>query len=229
MGGEPVPEHEDYPKTIDMIEVPHYYQLDPAVVGDEPESRTVCAVVAMKSVIDFYRLSSAQPELPFAELKNMMEQWGGRLEGSSLWRHDGEVNTLKSLGLTAWRRNWEAPSQDTSYFEEAEGYDAEQMAALDAQTQAEMGLDKRQAAQKALCSAIQSGNPVIVSVKPNFTHNKDSHQVVLHGWETSPSGDTLHIEDPIVPAQEQAERGTISADYFFEYFNYRAIFAQPTP
>jgi len=222
-----MPEAAEYPKQIDMIEVPHYYQLDPTVVGDEPEARTVCSVVAMKSLIDYYELLQGEPAMPFAELKQLMEEWGGRLEGSSLWRHDAQVNTLKALGLTAWRRNWEAPSQDPAYFAESEGYDESQLSRVQGQISSEMGLEPRQAAKKALIEAIRAGAPVIVSVKPGFTHNKDSHQVVLHGWETSPAGDTLHIEDPIVPAEEQAELGTITEDYFFDHFNYRAIFATP--
>lgn len=220
-------EHSDRPMTqpIDVqLTVPSYSQMDERWGFEPGTERSMCGIVCVKAVADYYaeRVGGAAPAP--TELADEVRRMGGWGEvGIS---HAAEVNLLKAQGLLAWRRNWDAPDSDPQWLVDHEGYDPAQVAAVRLQQAAEDAVTtKPERELLAITEALTAQNPVIASVRAGYGGNQASHQVVIIGRQRDVAGDSLLVMDP-----ERATGTNVlkdRTDHFLAYFNNRAIFVAP--
>lgn len=198
------------------LTVNHSWQEDPELLHVHlMEPRQRCGLACLEMIIE-YQLGQ---HVPAAEIFKRSESYEAINEHNDWW-HPGQVRVLTSYGLVAWRRNWTAPSQDTTFFEENEGYSVAQMSAV--QYQIGLEADRRSLIDKFLLSlhdALELGNPVIVSVKSGFSDNRENHQVVIAGYRSVERAFLVH--DPV----QSAGPSVVDEHYLAEYANYWAIFS----
>jgi hypothetical protein len=220
---------ETAPEPLDIyLDVEHVWQQDPEHNIPENERRKICAIACMKMIIDY-----TLPEQSTVSLHSMYREMkaSGAQNSDLNWKHADEVNYLKKLGLVAWRRNWNAPSQDPKYFADNEGYNIDQLVAVSDQISDEEYRESRGNLKGkflfSLIKAFKSGMPVIVSVKANMSgywENSENHQIVLNGYTNENGIDYLYYTDPILPPEKHQDRQKISVEDFFESSNFLAIF-----
>jgi len=209
-----------------FLNVAHIWQEDPEHDIPPKEGRKICAIAAMKIIID-YLPPHEDKSIKLGEIRNWMVSHDGLEPTKSNWYHHKQVEYLSKLGYIAWRRNWRAPSQDPSWFEKNENYSLSQMDAVTTQIESEKNIEPLK--QKVLQSFINQFNkdcPVIVSVKLGFDSHGENHQLVLNGYLKNNSGEHLYIVDPILHPHEVQPKQKVELETFFKYFNYFAIFAE---
>jgi len=236
LGGPPMPTQEpaNESNNIDIyLDVDHVWQLDAEHNIAADQRRTICAIACMKILIDF--VMSEQAKL--ISLKTMFTEMkdSGAQNDNMHWKHSDQVDYFKKLGLISWRRNWLAAGSDSAWLRENEGYDNNQITMIEKQTQHEeaepSGLEDIK--NKSLLSfrqSFDSGMPVIASVKPGFSTNKQDHQIVLNGIVKQDGIDYLYFTDPVQDPAARQEKQKVELKRFFDFFNFRAIFVtQPEP
>ncbi len=208
------------PETASALSTafPRYSQLDPTWDFEPGTERGMCGIVSLKSLLD-YHLADTAPDM--FELRTLAAATGALQNGGS--RHPGQVDLLNLYGLLGWRRNWRAPSADTQWLVDNEGYSAQQTDAIDTQLLLESQKPSSDAAVVSIKAAVDEGYPVIASVAKGHYKNRADHQVVVVGIE--PDTDAITIMDPV--RSPGSPHHTESLAYFLEYFNQRAIFTKP--
>ena len=214
-------EHQDI-----YLDVNHVWQEDPEHNIPPEEARKVCAIAAMKIVMD-YLPPEGDRSIQLAEIREWMIAHHGLNEVSN-WLHAAQVDYFKKLGYTAWRRNWQAPTQDPTWFVNHEHYDVHQLKAVTDQGVAEHLFETT--IEKVTHSFVQSFKnncPVIASVKLGFDEHGANHQIVLNGFKSDESHSYFYYTDPIDNPAMHTDRQLMTTERFFQYFNYLAIFAKP--
>jgi len=208
-------------KTIENFS--HYSQLDPQwgfAIGTE---RSMCGLVCVKSILDYYSHKSGF-ETPYISTLLAMVDAAHDIKQNGI-SHAVEVAIFKAHGLTAWRRNWEAPSSDSSWLVQNEHYSNQQVEAVDTQQLHEQTFDSiRERQLVSINEALANENPIIASMKAGFGGNSGDHQVVIVGKEQNEEGEAFVIMDP-----EHIPGSTLHIEpieRFFHYFNNRAIFTK---
>ena len=201
------------------------WQLDPRHPIPEEERRTSCAVATAKMLLDHFR-PDRSGEFPFHRVREEMIRAGGK-DSHGHWRHAAQVRFLASLGLVAWRRNWNAPGQDVQWLADHEDYSPEQVAAVRAQTAAEQALPPEARAWHSLRTMLFAAGPVIASVKPGFTTNRQNHQVLLLGCRSDGRTESVAFVDPLEDPQAARAPRELELPRFLAFFNRRAVFARP--
>ncbi len=200
------------------IQLKHTWQEDPELLSvNLMEPRQRCGLACLHMVIEHYM----QQDISADEIFRRAESYEAINEHNDWW-HPGQVRVLQSYGLTAWRRNWTAPPNGPSYLAIHEGYTEAQMQAVTHQMQEEeryRALSER--FTHSVNTALLRGAPVIVSVKSDFSHNKENHQVVVAGFDSESR--VYSVYDPVM----QAGPSAVSEVYLLEYVNYWAIFVSP--
>lgn len=206
------------------LNVGHVWQLDPKLgIADDEERYRVCALAAMKSVIE-YMLPKTAGSLKLDKLKAAMINRDG-LTDDGEWKHIAQVEVLKEdFGLIAWRWKW-GGEREIERFASVEGYNDQQMTEVKRQYHEEEKLSNiNDQVRLSMLSSFQSGAPVIVSVKAGFGANKSGHQIVLNGYRKDSRDEYFYFVDPLASWLEHNQNQKVNFDYFFKYFNYRAIF-----
>jgi hypothetical protein len=226
IGGAPMPfsePHQESEKSDKYLDVDHVWQLDPEHKIPEDQRRTICAIACMKIVID-YVLPEEASKISLKEMYTKMKASGAQNENSH-WKHSDQVDYFKGLGLTSWRRNWEAAGSDPSWLADNEGYDSSQVAMVEKQVGSEAThADNKEKSLLSLSESFEADMPVVASVKPGFSTNKQDHQIVLNGMTTQEGVDYLYFTDPVQDPEVRQEKQKVTVERFFEFFNYRAIF-----
>lgn len=205
------------------LEFEHNSQLDSKWNFEPGTERMMCGLVCLKSVIDYYSDQSGieSPDMDTL-VRTVKEANDPKENGTS---HAVQVDILKSQGLVAWRRNWDAPSSDTKWLVKNERYLSEQISAIDKQTSYEYRLSTlREQMLVSITNSLAEGNPVIASVQAGFDSNRADHQIVITGKTTTEQGEDFVIMDPI--RSPGSSLHTVTVDQFFDYFNNRAIFTK---
>lgn len=196
----------------------HTWQEDPELLRVHTmEPRQRCGLACLHMVIEYMLGQLVDAD----EIFRRAESYEA-INDHNDWWHPGQVRVLQSYGITAWRRNWTAPNNDPSYFASHEGYSPEQMQAVTTQMEDEQryrALSER--FSHSVNTALLHGTPVIVSVKSDFSHNKENHQVVVAGFDSETR--VYSVYDPVM----QAGPSAVSEVYLLEYVNYWAIFISP--
>ncbi|MEI7818507.1 MAG: C39 family peptidase [bacterium] len=195
----------------------HSWQEDPEMISVQlmvPRQR--CGLACLEMVIEF----ALQRHIDATEIYHRATSYQA-INKHNDWWHPGQVKVLASYGIVAWRRNWTVLKQDPSYFIEHEGYGSEQMAAVTSQIENESKVrTMSEAFVMSLRASLESNNPVIVSVKTDFSQNKENHQVVIAGYDSETQ--QYSVYDPVMPTGP----AMIDESYLLAYTNYWAIFVQ---
>ncbi len=200
-------------------ELQHVWQEKPDlehIVDLAPRQR--CGLACMVMQLHYYGIPA------MAEDVLKIAQRFHAISTDCMWLHAGQVQTLTHYGLIAWRRNWHFQSQKLSpseYFRTQEGYNEAQLNAFKWQSAGEGVLPTPEARfLHSLQVSLLAGDPVIVSVKPFFSHNHQNHQIVVAGWDEARL--TYRVYDPIQPDGPTQ----VHESYLLEYANLWAIFTQ---
>lgn len=214
------------PTSSDIkLGVSAYSQMDPQWGFESGTERSMCGIMCLKTLADYYASITEKSAPLVPQLLDEVNAAGGWI-GTGIISHAVEVDILKQLGLIAWRRNWYAPTTDPQWLVENEGYNPEQVAAVNVQQAAESSAASVENNQlRSFQAALAAGNPVIASVRAGFSGNKTTHQIVVAGWENNAHGGSFWVMDPELPPGSPVHKS--KASHFFKYFNSRAIFAQP--
>jgi len=201
----------------------HYSQLDPKWGFASGTERSMCGLICVKAIIDHYNNKSGF-DIPHISTLLAMVDSAHDIKPNGI-SHAVEVDILKAHNLIAWRRNWEAPSTDSSWLVDNEHYTDEQLRAINTQQLQELAFDSlRERQLLSIDEALNNENPVIASMKAGFGGNSGDHQVVIVGREHSEEGEAFVIMDP-----EHIPGSTLHIEpleRFFKYFNNRAIFVK---
>ena len=213
-----------------VLDVDHVWQLDPEHEIAEDERKRICAIACMKMVIDFV-VPEQGKQLSLHTMYEEMKASGAR-NSKLYWRHPDQVDYFKSLGLTSWRRNWHAPSNDPKWFAENEHYNTDQLVAVSSQMSNEQRFSKGQLRGQflySLRSSFAKDMPVIASVRADMSgrpSEETNHQVVLCGYEKYQAGGRIFFVDPILAPEDHKDQQSISVEDFFKASNYLAIFVE---
>jgi hypothetical protein len=202
------------------LDVPYYYQNDPANGLTEYWQERSCGILALKMVIDYYRLQQGLEPVVVSELFDRAMELGGVDEAGN-WRHAGLVKTTRTYGLESWRRVFSL-STDQRKAVLAEGASAVEVLANN--------LQQRREALPTLVDSIEHGHPVIISVAKNFDEIDKPHLVVVTGIRRRVELGAymgLFYHDPYKEEVEDRKDRYISIEHFNSKWNYLGIFVQP--
>ncbi len=208
------------------LDVNHVWQEDPEHHIPPNESRRICAIAAMKVVID-YLPPESDKSIKLAQIREWLLAHNG-LNSDRNWLHSAQVDYLTKLSYTAWRRNWNIERQDASWLVKNENYSAAQESELNRQIHSEEQIDSlKDKVSHSLIESFRHNCPVIVSVKLGFDTHGENHQIVLNGYKKDNEHDYFYYTDPIDKPEEHSARQKITTERFYRYFNYLAIFTKP--
>lgn len=177
-----------------------------------------CGLACMTMQLHYYGIPATAEEVLAAARRHKA------FNDKGWWWHPNQVNLLKEYGLVAWRRNWHFTPGDLSpaeHFRVREGYNEQQLNAFKWQVATEEPYSLPEAKfLHSLQLSLLAGDPVIVSVKPGFSNNKQNHQVVVSGWNEADL--TYEVYDPI----QEFGPAKVHESYLSEYANLWAIFTQ---
>lgn len=208
------------------LDVNHVWQEDPEHHIPKEEARRICAIAAMKIVID-YLPPSSDKSIKLVQIREWLLAHNG-LNSESNWLHSAQVDYLKKLGYISWRRNWNIIQQDPTKLIKSENYSLVQEKELNSQVKTEENIsDLDLKVKNSLVESFRHNCPVIVSVKLGFDDHGENHQIVLNGYQKNDTHDYFYYTDPIEKPEEYSARQKITTERFFRYFNYLAIFTKP--
>lgn len=197
-----------------LLDLKHFWQLSKDIQLPLEEKKSLCAIVAMKMIVDYWLDNSITIE----SLKELVEQSGGRAANGD-WLQSAEVEAFKKIGFVSWRRNWNLAKRDYEYLKEKENYSIDQLKLLQFQ---HFG-----AALPSIINSLKLGLPLIASVKKDFEDNAKNHQIVIRGFARKDNKIDIYYLDPFLPYEEQLERSSVGLSEFLFFFNYQAIFVVP--
>lgn len=207
--------------SLDLhLDVPYYRQNDPNGGLSEFWQARSCGVLALKMVIDYWRLKNDQPPVELLELfDKAMANDGVDKDGN--WMHSSLVKTAQDYDLLSWRRMWSL-SSDQRRGAAASGVDGDSLIRNEIQ--------QRREALPTLVEALVQGKPVIISVAKNFDSVDKPHLVVLTGVrrrEKLGAFEGIFYNDPYAPTASDAKDRYVSISKFNEKWNYLAVFVEP--
>lgn len=179
-----------------MINIPFFSQLDESV--PLKYQRHVCALACIKMIFDTRNIKNS-----FEDIYNEAEIVGGR--ESEGWTHETIIRIFRNHGISAYRQ-------------EFLGHD------IDIQTRtAQIAKHTERFVKEGILKikkSIDKSNPVLVSVKPGFSENKDHHVVLIIGYEE----DSFIILDPILDLEQNPKK--VSLQEFGNFWKKFAIFVE---
>ncbi len=209
-------------ETIEhILDVPYYRQIDTESPLSAYWQERSCGILALKMVIDYYRLQKAQEPVDLKELFDKALAGGGVDENKN-WIHAALVKTASDYGLVAWRRNWNLSAAGRQHFT-AEGQSTQTLTRINNQQQRE--------ALPTLVDQVESGYPVIISVAKNFDEVDKPHLVVLTGIKRKPEVggyQGFFYNDPYTISETDSKDRYVAIDRFIDKWNYLAIFVEPS-
>ncbi len=202
------------------LDVPYYRQNDPNGVLSKFWQERSCGVLALKMVIDYWRLKDELAPVDLQELFDRAIANDG-VDANGNWLHSALVKTASDYDLLSWRRMWRL-SSDQRRGAAASGVAGAALLRNEIQQQRE--------ALPTLVEALVQGSPVIISVAKNFDEVAKPHLVVLTGVRRRTklgAFEGVFYNDPYSPTASDAKDRYVSISKFNEKWNYLAIFAEP--
>ena len=178
------------------LNIPFFSQLDDSV--PEEHKRSVCALACTKMI-----LNSRGSILAFEDLYTESQAVGHK--ECAGWTHETIIRLLRNHKVLAYRQEFLAHSIDLII--------GVGQVAPHTEDFVEKGITK-------IKKSIDENNPVIVSVKANFSNNKEDHMVLVVGYEN----DTLITLDPILNSGQNPLK--VSIEEFKKFWKKFAIFVE---
>lgn len=178
------------------LNIPFFSQLDSSVPVEH--QRHVCALACIKMIFDWknkgVNFESIYKE---AQIVGNQEQAG--------WTHETIIRILRNHEVLAYRQEFLG---HTINFETKKGEVAEHTTQF-----VDKGIEK-------IKKSIDEGNPVFVSVKANFSDNKEDHVVLIIGYTET----EFIVHDPILLLEKTSL--VVSIETFKTFWKRFAIFVE---
>ncbi len=152
------------------LQIPFFSQLDPSVPIEY--QRHVCALACIKMIFDWYAKG-----IDFEHIYQEAQIVGDQVQAG--WTHETIIRVLRNHGVLAYRQEFLG---HTINIKTKKGEIAEHTEQF-----VDKGIEK-------IKKSIDGGNPIFVSVKENFSDNKEDHVVLIIGY----TEDSFVIHDPIL-------------------------------
>jgi hypothetical protein len=152
------------------LNIPFFSQLDSSVPVEH--QRHVCALACIKMIFDLHNKG-----ISFETLYQEAIIVGDKVQAG--WTHETIIRILRNHGILAYRQEFLG---HTINFETNKGEVANHTKEF-----VEKGIEK-------IKKSIDTGYPVFVSVKANFSDNKEDHMILIVGY----TQDSFVIHDPIL-------------------------------
>jgi hypothetical protein len=202
------------------LDVPYYRQNDPGEGLTEFWQQRSCGVLALRMVIDYWRLKAGLEPVSLVGLFDQAMANDG-VDANGNWMHSALVKTARDYDLLSWRRMWSL-SSDQRRGAAASGVDGDSLVRNEIQ--------QRREALPTLVEALVQGKPVIISVAKNFDSIDKPHLVVLTGVRRRTklgAFEGIFYNDPYAPTHSDAKDRYVTISKFNEKWNYLAIFVEP--
>lgn len=178
------------------LNIPFFSQLDSSVPIEH--QRHVCALACIKMILD-----SKKEHISFNVLFDEAQIVGNYEKAG--WTHETIIRVLRNHGVLAYRQEFLGHTVD---LEIKKGVIAEHTSQFILS-----GIEK-------IKESIDRGNPVCVSVKANFSENKEDHVVLVIGYDE----DSFVILDPILQVEKNPL--TFPIEKFKTFWKNFAIFVE---
>jgi hypothetical protein len=185
-----------------VLDVPYFSQHTDEVTKKWQNSS--CGIAVLKMILDV--LLKDSPKFSF-----LIDE-GVAIDGfvKNGWQHESLVRLLRNHGIMAYAQEFRSVSiqiDDVHGVTKLYGKDKEKLQKL--------GIQK-------IFSKISLGLPVIVSVLPNFKYNKDSHLILIVGYDETKN--VLYYHDPDAKDGKEIKSEIITVSQFLKYWKSMAIF-----
>ncbi|HMO78925.1 MAG TPA: C39 family peptidase [Candidatus Paceibacterota bacterium] len=202
-----------------LLQVPFVSQNSSDIL-DDWKNRS-CGIACIKMVLDYCHKNNLLIS-PFTKntftVSELIEEGIAinSFEQKTGWSHFGLVRILRNHGVISYSQEFRSihvivDKIDGITFSEGKNYPEIQIFGI-----------------KKIITSISSGKPVIVSVGPNFSNNKDNHLIVLTGFEnTNPDNlldGFLYFHDPDSRDSVEKINFKISISDFLKKWRKMAIF-----
>lgn len=179
-----------------ILNIPFFSQLDDSVPKEH--QRHVCALACIKMILD-----SKDEAIVFEDIYAEANIVGNKVKEG--WTHETIVRILRNHKVLAYRQEFLGHSIDLK----------KQIGEQSSHTDlfVEIGIAK-------IKKSIDFQNPVMVSVRANFSENKEDHVVLVVGYEEQ----YLYVFDPILSKEQNPKKITIND--FKKFWKNFAIFVE---
>lgn len=178
------------------LHIPFFSQLDQSVPIEH--QRHICALACIKMILD-----SKKEYISFNTLFDEAQIVGNYVQAG--WTHETIIRVLRNHKVLAYRQEFLG---HTINYEIKKGIIAEHTSEFILS-----GLEK-------IKESIERGNPVCVSVKANFSENKEDHVVLIIGYDET----SFVILDPILRFENNPL--TVPIEKFKTFWKNFAIFIE---
>lgn len=178
------------------LNIPFFSQLDDSVPKEH--QRHVCALACIKMVLD-----SREEHLNFEDIYKEANIVGNQVQAG--WTHETIIRILRNHKVIAYRQEFLGHTIDIKEGTASIAKHTEQFV--------DFGIEK-------IKKSIELGNPIFVSVKANFSDNKEDHVVLIIGY----SNDKFIILDPIMLTHQNPRE--ILIEEFKKFWKNFAIFTE---
>ncbi len=178
------------------LNIPFFSQLDSSV--PQEHQRHVCALACIKMIFDWYAKG-----IDFEKIYQEAQIVGNQERAG--WTHETIIRILRNHEVLAYRQEFLA---HTINFETKKGEVAEHTVQF-----VEKGIEK-------IKKNIDEGKPVFVSVKANFSENKEDHMILIIGYTQT----DFIIHDPILNSEKTPL--VFSIETFKTFWKNFAIFVE---
>lgn len=185
-----------------LLDVPYFSQH--AEATEDFWKNKSCGVASVKMVLDFLEKDTVSID----DLIDEGQAIGGYTKDG--WVHDSMVHLLHNHGVPAYREEFRSITVDAVKKEFAVNPYQKDLI--------NYGITK-------IGVFVDEDKPVLVSVDPKFDENKDSHIIVITGYETD--GDAIagfYYNDPDNRSGEEKKDRYVELDTFMNYWRKFAIF-----
>jgi len=176
------------------LAVPYHSQF--IALTDPAWQTKASAIVNMKMVLEYYRTQYPEKQISSPEIDDLISE-GQSIHGYTTdgWTHDAIVMLAHNHGCQAYRQEFKSRDAqiENRFIEE--------------------GIEK-------IHYTIETGRPVIVSVRPGFSSNKDFHTVLVMGI----GEDGFYYHDPAMHSEAEGANQLVTYDRFREFWRKLAIF-----
>jgi uncharacterized protein YvpB len=185
-----------------ILDVPYFSQHSDLV----PKNwRNIsCGIVAVKMILDFFVKKS--PEISF-----LIDE-GIAIDGfvENGWQHESLVRLLRNHGIMSYAQEFRSISIQID-----DVHGVTKLSGKKKNNLQNIGIQK-------IFSKISLGLPVIVSVLPNFNHNKHSHLILITGYDNK--NKIIYYHDPDAREGKDIKSAKIKVKEFLKYWRNLAIF-----
>ncbi len=173
----------------------------------EPDQNKSCGICCVKMLLDFLFRDNTHSINDLIQEATLIKAFNREIN-NGYWTHDGLVRILRNHGALAYPQEFKSVhvNIEKQIFEENQNQE----------NFTQKGIEK-------IKQKLEEGKPAIVSVTAGFNKNKDSHMVIISGYD-GVDGNTQSIEYLYVKDPQDETFEKVSTDKFLNHWKKLAIF-----